>query len=191
MSEGGYLLISKINTVVFCPRRYFIEVVLGEQHANHHIIEGINLHERSERRGVRWVWSDRLQLVGIVDQVTVEDGYTVITEFKKGRMGDHASDQVQLCAQAICFEENTGETLAYGNIHYHSTRRNMRVDFTPELRRAVEVAVSKMREVSASRLYPAVIDNTNKCKGCSVQEACQPKLARVSYKQLEQLLKGG
>jgi hypothetical protein len=28
-----YLLISKINTVVFCPRRYYIEVVLDETQA--------------------------------------------------------------------------------------------------------------------------------------------------------------
>ena len=189
MSEG-YLLISKVNTVVFCPRRYFIEVVLGEQHANYHIIEGTNLHERSERRGVRWVWSDRLRLVGIVDQVSVEDGHTVITEFKKGRMGEHASDQVQLCAQAMCFEENTGKTLTYGTIHYHSTRRNLRVDFTPELRRAVEEAVAKMRALEASSHYPPVTDNPSKCKGCSVQEACQPKLASVSARQLERLLKG-
>ena len=188
--SGGYLLISKVNTVVFCPRRYFIEVVLGEQRANHHIIEGTNLHERSERRGVRWVWSDRLRLVGIVDQVTEEDGHTVITEFKKGRMGDHASDQVQLCAQAMCFEENTGKTLTYGTIHYHSTRRNLRVDFTPELRRAVEEAVAKMRALEASSHYPPVTDNPSKCKGCSVQEACQPKLASVSARQLERLLKG-
>ena len=191
MSEAGYLLISKVNTVVFCPRRYFIEVVLGEQHANHHIIEGTNLHERSERRGVRWVWSDRLQLVGIVDQVTVEDGNTVISEFKKGRMGDHASDQVQLCAQAICFEEITGETLTYGYIHYHRTRRNLRVDFTPELRYAVEKAVAKMWALNAAHHYPPVIDNPKKCDGCSVREMCQPKLASVSARQLEQLLKGG
>lgn len=189
MSEG-YLLISKVNTVVFCPRRYFIEVVLGEQHANHHIIEGTNLHERSERRGVRWVWSDRLRLVGIVDQVTTEDGHTVISEFKKGRMGDHASDQVQLCAQAICFEENTGEALEYGYIYYHSTRRKMRVDFTPVLRQAVAEAVTKMHELTASSHYPPVTDNPNKCAGCSVKEACQPKLASVSKRQLERLLKG-
>lgn len=191
MADAEYLLISKVNTVVFCPRRYFIEVVLGEQQENHHLIEGSNLHARSERPGVRWVWSDRLQLVGIVDQVTLEAGETVITEFKKGRMGDHASDQTQLCAQAICLEEITGKALHYGYVYYHSTRRKMRVDFTPELRGAVEQAVATMRNVNKAKHYPAVTDNPKKCEGCSVKEMCQPKLARVTSKQLEQLLKGG
>ena len=65
-----YLPISKINTIVFCPRRYFIEVVLNDQTKNHHLIEGDALHERAAREGVGLrVWSDRLGLVGVVDQL--------------------------------------------------------------------------------------------------------------------------
>lgn len=68
-----YLPLSKVNTVVYCPRRFYLEYVLGEAHANHHLIEGHYLHERAytepgEESGL-WVWSDRLGLLGVVDRL--------------------------------------------------------------------------------------------------------------------------
>lgn len=186
--HDDYLSIHHINTVTFCPRRYYIQAVLGEAHDNHHMIEGVNLHERKERAGARWVWSDRLQLVGILDQLHYEASTAIITEFKKGRLGDHACDQVQLCAQAMCYEEMTGTELSYGYLYYHSTRRKLRVDFSPLLRDQVEAAVVAMRAISQRENYPAVVDNPKKCSGCSVRETCQPKLASISRKQLERYL---
>lgn len=174
-----YLPISKVNTVVFCPRRYYIEQLLGDTLSNHHLTEGSSLHERSVRVGEGlWVWSDRLGLSGVVDQVTLEDGEHVITEFKKGFLGEHASDQVQLCALAMCFEESRDERLSFGRIYYHRTRRRVEVPYTPKLRQRVEEAVSLMRALEDHAHYPPVTENTNKCRGCSVKDACQPTLTR-------------
>ena len=181
MLPSDYLPISKINTVIFCSRRYYLEHVLGETRSNHHIAEGNALHERARRGGAGvWVWSDRLGIVGIVDQLDYKGEQPVVTEFKKGWLGDHHSDQVQLCALALCLEEMKGCATSYGYIFYHRTRRKQRVDFTPELRNAVEEAVKTMREVGVPSVPPPVIDNRNKCRGCSVQEVCQPTLTRRS-----------
>ncbi len=174
-----YLPVSKINTVVFCPRRYYIEHVMSETVTNHHLIEGSSLHERSTRSGEGiWVWSDRLGLSGILDQLTREDGHWVITELKKGYLAEHQSDMVQLCALAICYEESYGETLDYGYIYYERTRRRLKVSFDASLRQSVDEAVEQMRELSAQTHYPPVTENPNKCQGCSVKEACQPGLFR-------------
>ncbi len=174
-----YLPISKINTVVFCPRRYYIEVVLSETQSNVHLAEGHNLHDRAKREGAgNWVWSDELGIVGVVDQLVREGERLIPTEFKKGWLGEHESDMVQLCAQAMCLEEMHGTSVPYGFIYYHGTRRKKRVDFTPELREKVRAAVRRMRELEGSLHYPPVIDNKSKCRGCSVRDTCQPSLRR-------------
>lgn len=178
-----YLLISKLNTVVFCPRRYYIEVVLGEHENNHHLIDGSRLHERTKRPGEDvWVWSDRLGLVGIVDKLEVTPSGAVLTEFKKGWLGDHQSDRVQLCAQAICLEER-GTPVSHGFIYYHATRRKQRIDFSDDLRAEVEAAVTQMRHLATLAHYPPPTDNRNRCRGCSVKDACQPTLARKAHKE--------
>ena len=178
-SMEDYLKISKLNTVVFCPRRYFIEEILSDQKSNHHITDGQSLHERTHREGQgQWVWSDRLGIVGVVDQIQQEGATWVITEFKKGYLSEHNSDQVQLCAMAMCYEECFAETLSYGYIFYHRTRQRLKVDFTPELRKQVEEAVSMMRSIATSNSYPPITDNKNKCRGCSVKDICQPELIR-------------
>jgi CRISPR-associated exonuclease Cas4 len=177
MTPTHYLPISKINTVVFCPRRYFIEAILLENKTNHHMTEGSSLHERSKREGEGvTVWSDRLGIMGVIDQVKQDHNSWLITEFKKGYLGEHESDQVQLCALALCFEEMRHVSLEYGFIFYFRTRQRLEVAFTAELRARVEEAVVQMRELAENSTYPPVISNRNKCRGCSVKDMCQPEL---------------
>ncbi len=178
-----YLPISKLNTVVFCPRRYYIESILQDTAVNYHMIEGSGLHERAQREneGV-YVWHDELGISGIVDKVSYEDGHWVITDLKKGYLGEHASDQVQLCALALSYQAVTGRAQHNGILYYHRTRRRLQVTYTAELKQAVHDAVAHMRHIAQQNSYPPVIDNVNKCRGCSVRDACQPVLSR--HKQL-------
>jgi CRISPR-associated exonuclease Cas4 len=178
-----YLPISKLNTVVFCPRRYFIEAVLQDNRTNHHMIEGSGLHERTVREGEGLtVWSDRLGIIGRVDQVKQEDGTWFITEFKKGGLGEHESDQVQLCALAMCFEEMYEVKLEQGFIFYNKTRQRLEVSFGQNLRDKVETAVATMLELAATNKFPPVTTNRNKCRGCSVKEMCQPDLKPTKWR---------
>jgi CRISPR-associated exonuclease Cas4 len=172
-----YLPISKLNTVVFCPRRYFIEAILQDNKTNHHMIEGSGLHERTVRDGEGLtVWSDRLGIIGRVDQVKQEGEAWLITEFKKGGLGEHESDQVQLCALAMCFEEMNDKRLEHGFIFYNKTKQRLEVNFDEALRDNVEAAVTTMRELANADKFPPVTTNRNKCRGCSVKEICQPDL---------------
>lgn len=184
MGENLYLPLSKVNTVVFCPRRFYLEHVLGEVHRNHHVIEGYHLHtraytERGERSGV-WVWSDRLGLVGVVDRIEYAGGEPVLVEYKKGRAFAQAnhSDAVQLAAQALCLAESRGERVRRGAVYYHASRTRREVALTPELLGQAEAAVAQMRQLLHSPRPPGVAVPPSKCAGCSTREACQPELLR-------------
>ena len=183
LTSMKYLPISKINTVVYCQRRYFIEMLLADTYTNYHMIEGDALHSRSTRPGENiWVWHDELAIQGIIDQLKVENNEVIISEIKKGYQANHLSDQVQLCAQAICYEEMHSEQLSYGYIYYHKTRRKQKVEFTPKLRQKVRSAINTMRKLEKQNYLPPIVENTNKCRGCSVVDACQPTLIRSSWR---------
>ncbi|WP_233493226.1 MULTISPECIES: CRISPR-associated protein Cas4 [unclassified Meiothermus] len=175
---------SKVNTVAYCPRRFYLEYVLGELHANHHLIEGHYLHERAytepgECSGL-WVWSDRLGLVGVVDRLEWRKGEAAVVEYKKGRAFPQAnhSDAVQLAAQALCLLESRGIEAKRGFVYYHQSHARREVAFTEALFAAVEEAVARMRALLASPRPPGVEVPPAKCEGCSVREACQPELWR-------------
>ena len=187
MGHGGaveYLPLSKVNTVVYCPRRFYLEYVLGEAHANHHLIEGHYLHERAytepgEESGL-WVWSDRLGLLGVVDRLEWRRGEACPVEYKLGRAKEEAylSDAVQLAAQALCLRESRGIKARRGFVYYHKSHTRREVVFTPELFRAGEAAVVRVRALLQSPRPPRVEVPPSKCEGCSVQGACQPELWR-------------
>jgi CRISPR-associated exonuclease Cas4 len=178
-----YLPISKLNTVVFCLSRYFIEAILQDNKTNYHMIEGSGLHERTAREGEGLtVWSDRLGISGRVDQVKREDDTWLITEFKKGGLGEHESDQVQLCALAMCVEEVHGVRLEPGFIFYNKTRQRLEMSFAQNLRDKVETAVTTMLELAATNKFPPVTTNRNKCRECSVKEICQPDLKPAKWR---------
>jgi len=179
-----YLPLAYLNAWEYCPRRFYLEYVLGEMADNEHIILGRHLHRNIDEVGTtqegettihrhQWVWSDRLQISGIIDAVEERDGQLIPIEYKKGRMGNHLSDHFQLCAAALCLEERTGKAIAHGEIFYHANRRRQRVLFTPQLRQATEEAISAAHLATQGSM-PAPIDHPKKCQACSLQGICLP-----------------
>lgn len=176
--------LARVNTVAYCPRRFYLEYILGELYANHHVIEGQYLHERAytepdELSGL-WVWSDRLGLVGVVDRLEWRKGEALVVEYKVGRASEEAylSDAVQLAAQALCLLESRGIEAKRGFVYYHKSHVRREVAFTEALFAAVEKAVARMRTLLGSSRPPGVEVPPAKCGGCSVREACQPELWR-------------
>jgi len=180
----NYLPLAYLNAWEYCPRRFYLEYVLGEMADNEHIILGRHLHRNIDEVGTiqegettihrhQWVWSDRLQISGIIDAVEERDGQLIPIEYKKGRMGNHLSDHFQLCAAGLCLEERTGKAIAHGEIFYHANRRRQRVLFTPQLRQATEEAISAAH-LATQGFMPAPIDHPKKCQACSLQGICLP-----------------
>jgi CRISPR-associated exonuclease Cas4 len=181
---NDYLPLSYLNAWEYCPRRFYFEHVLGEFEANEHIILGTHLHRNINEESViregdkiihqqQWVWSDRLQVSGIIDAVEERDGQLLPLEYKKGKMGRHLSDHFQLCAAALCLEERTGQSIASGEIFYHANRRRQQVVFSEELRQMTEAAIASA-QVAAVKPIPAPIEHKTKCRACSLQGVCLP-----------------
>lgn len=179
-----YLPLAYLNAWEYCPRRFYLEYVLGEMADNEHLILGRHLHRNIDEERViqegdtlihqqQWVWSDRLQVSGVIDAVEERDGQLIPIEYKKGRMGNHLSDHFQLCAAGLCLEERTGKTIAHGEIFYHANRRRQQVLFTAELRQATESAITSAL-AAVTLPMPAPIDHPRKCKACSLQTICLP-----------------
>ena len=60
-----------------------------------------------------WLKSEKYKLIGKSDLIEVETGEFYPVEYKRGRKGEWDNDELQVCAQALCLEEMTGQ------IYYH------------------------------------------------------------------------
>ncbi|WP_088889835.1 CRISPR-associated protein Cas4 [Leptolyngbya ohadii] len=183
MNEA-YLPLAYLNAWEYCPRRFYFEYVLGEMEDNEHIILGRHLHRNINEEAViqegdtrihqqQWVWSDRLQVSGIIDAVEEREGQLIPIEYKKGKMAKHLSDHFQLCGAALCLEERTGQSIAQGEIFYHANRRRQKVIFTPQLRQMTEEAIASA-QAADQKPMPPPIDHAKKCQACSLQGICLP-----------------
>jgi CRISPR-associated exonuclease Cas4 len=187
-----YLPLAYLNAWEYCPRRFYLEYVLGEFQTNEHIILGNYLHRNINEENViqegdtlvhqqQWIWSDRLQVSGVIDAVEERGTQLIPVEYKKGRMGKYLNDHFQLCAAGLCLEERTGKTLEYGEIFYHANRRRERVTFSPKLRQATEVAIDAAH-AAMHQPMPTPIDHPKKCQACSLQGICLPFEVKVLKK---------
>ncbi len=220
MDLPDVLPISMLNQLAYCPRRFWLMFVCGEMDVNAPVLEGTLQHERAHAGGATTegdvvsrrrvlIGSERLRLSGMADVIELrphpppsspdegrrERGSETIlapVEYKHGRMGKWLNDHVQLCAQAICLEEQltlspypspvtkqraTGEgSIEYGEIFYWGSRRRVRVDFTPELRARTEAVVQQAFDLLAEGQIPLPLSKElrAKCRDCSLQPICLP-----------------
>ena len=96
-------------------------------------------------------------------------------EYKHGRQGRWLNDQLQLCAQALCLEERTGQPVERGQIFYWRSRRRVDVEFTPELRAQTEAAVARAYALLEAGKMPPPIEKRAKCRECSLEDICLPR----------------
>lgn len=191
------LAISYLNTLEYCPRRFYYECALQEFLDNAHTVEGTMRHSVSDsgatttREGTTtlrrvWVGSSRLHISGFADVVEETEGQLVPVEYKKGKMGEWLNDHVQLCAQALCLEEMTGTTIAHGSIFYMGSARREEVAFTPELRAHTEETIRLAFSLLERGTLPPPLQGKltrrsplptlhAKCRDCSLEPLCLPR----------------
>jgi CRISPR-associated protein Cas4 len=97
-------------------------------------------------------------------------------EYKRGQPKSDRSDEVQLCAQALCLEEMLGVEVPEGALYYGRSRRRTRVTFDAELRRETRRLAARLHQlVSGGRTPPAVYEPA-KCRACSLVHLCLPEV---------------
>ena len=99
-------------------------------------------------------------------------------EYKRGSPKENPADRLQLCGQAMCLEEMLCCDIPEGALFYGETRRREVVEFTDELRREVQNALSEMHKLY-ERGYTPKVRPSKSCGACSLKDLCLPKLMKI------------
>ncbi|WP_107725905.1 CRISPR-associated protein Cas4 [Neisseria weaveri] len=180
--------LSALQHYAFCPRQCALihnEQVWAE---NYLTAQGRALHERVDggepetRKGVRFersvhVSAEKLGVHGVLDMVErdIQTGRLKPVEYKRGKPKPEPFDEIQLCAQALCLEEMTGQTVAEGALWYGQTCHRVPVVFSDGLRAETLHTIAQVRGLLESGTTP-LPEYGKRCKACSLIEVCQPKL---------------
>ncbi|RMD51074.1 MAG: CRISPR-associated protein Cas4, partial [Candidatus Thermofonsia bacterium] len=145
--------------------------------------QGRTIHRRL------WVWSDRFQIAGFADFVEItkneeqraaddfiihNSSFIIPVEYKHGRKAQWHNDQIQLCAQALCLEEMTGQHIPHGEIFYWRSRRRLTVPIDNTLRQLTKQTIQQAHQLIEKNTIPDPISQRQKCKHCSIQPICLP-----------------
>ncbi len=191
--------ISALQHWSYCPRQCALihqEQAFAE---NVHTARGQAVHARvdapgftthGEARSVRALplFCDRLGLAGKADVVEfLADGTPFPVEYKHGPRRQHAHDDIQLAAQALCLEEMTGKIIRRGAIYHASSHHRREVAISDQLRQETEETVAAVRSMLDSGRMPPPV-NDQRCRECSLLDLCQPaaiaaadRLARLRH----------
>lgn len=198
-AEDDLLPLSALQHLLFCERQCALIHVEGLWADNALTVEGTHLHKKvdegpDESRGdVRTtravpLRSSRLGLIGRADAVefhrVAEGGAAAFgegaggwrplpVEYKRGRPKRDRSDEVQLCAQALCLEEMLGTEVPAGALFYGATRRRVEVPLDAALREETAWAAARVHELVATGTTPRAA-RAPKCDRCSLLSLCLP-----------------
>ena len=202
-AEDDYLMLSGIQHFAFCRRQWAMIHIEQQWAENYRTTAGELMHKKAhdegafEKRGniltVRGVRlsSHELGVSGQCDVVEfhqAECGVTlygydgnwnpVPVEYKHGKPKENNSDELQLCAQAICLEEMFQTVIPEGYLFYGENRRRSHVGFTEGLREEVKNMTKEMHELF-QRGHTPNVKPTKQCKACSLENLCVPKLQKT------------
>lgn len=149
------------------------------------------------------VVSHKLKMQGVIDLIEFikdksgiyieerKDYYKpIIIEYKRGRPKEGLEDSVQLCAQAIAFEEMRNCIIEYGYLYYFQTKKREKVIFSSSLRKTVIDLVNEMNEYYLAKRTPSP-NKTSSCKNCSFNNICSKNFYnKNARKYINNILEG-
>lgn len=182
-----YVPFSALNAYLYCAHRAYREYFLREWAHNFYTADASERHRRvDEARRERsrsditkttrvWLKSDSMKLYGVADVVESSGDAAIPVEYKRGKAGPWPNDKVQLCAQALCLEEQAGVEIQTGYIWYFGSRRRCRIQFTPELRSTTVETVKAVYDIMIGLTVPPPEYHPGRCAACSLQPLCLPE----------------
>ncbi len=196
-TQEPLLRVMSLHALTYCERLFYLEEVEEIRLADAAVFAGRALHEemqqREETQG-NWfnvtLTSQTRGLIGKLDYLRRRDGQFIPYELKRGRaqrQGKVAAawdtDMIQLGAYALLLEEDCGETITEGRIHYHHDNVTVRVPIDLYLREQVLKSISRARELRSSNLRPPVTSNDRLCLRCSLAPVCLPEEERLAQNE--------
>lgn len=199
------LPISALQHHAYCPRQFALIHVERVWAENRFTAEGRVLHERVDsgesetRKGIRYersveLLSRELGLTGKMDLLEVEQGPPEIyrpVEYKRGKPKIQDWDRIQLCGQALCIEEMKETTVHEGALWYWEVRQRETVSLDDALRERTFACIRAAHELLDEGRTPAPINDTKRCRACSLADICQPQRFRkdASERYIKELFK--
>lgn len=181
--------LAALQHYAFCPRQ--CALIHNEQiwEENYLTALGQQMHQRVDsgepenRKDIRMergvaVSAPQLGLVGKLDLLEIDlitNEYKPV-EYKRGKPKPHASDQVQLCAQALCLEEMLDISITTGALWYGQIRHRIDIELNKELRQLTLTVIRKVQDVLESGQTPRAMYSSS-CRSCSLYDWCQPKIS--------------
>jgi CRISPR-associated exonuclease Cas4 len=189
--------ISALEHYSYCPRQAALIHVEAIWDENLYTLRGRFVHEEVDDPGGQWqegirverslpLWSRRLGLVGKADIVEFHGPTPYPVDYKHGPKRRHEHDDLQLCAQAVCLEEMTGEEVPRGAIFHATSQHRREVLFDGELRNRLTEAVAALRRLLQQTTLPEA-PNDNRCRHCSLYSSCLPGVV-ADQKRVARLL---
>lgn len=184
-TDDELLPISALQHMVFCERQCALIHVERLWADNALTVDGNLLHKKAHDNshelidGVRvarslWLVSRRLGLVGQADIVELHrDGSVVPVEYKRGKPKRDLCDEIQLCAQALCLEEQLKTSIDRGFLFYGKRKRRTAVAIDESLRAQTGDVISRLRDMIDRQQTPTATRQP-KCDNCSLIDLCLP-----------------
>ncbi len=177
--------IAALNQYAYCPHRCWRMFCADEFVDNQYTIEGTSLHDRVHTVGegnraetwqVRAVWlkSERYGLIGKADLIEETDGRLYPVEYKRGQRGEFDNDELQVCAQALCLEEMTGQAVTEGYVYYAGSHQRQLVKISAELRGQAIATIAAIQSMFQTGAMPPAVYGP-RCRGCSLYAQCLPQ----------------
>ncbi len=191
--DARLIPLSALQHYAFCPRQ--CALIHNEQlwEENFLTAQGKVLHERVDkggpesRKGIRMergvsVSAPQLGLTGKLDllEKDLSTGQLTPVEYKRGRPKKGDFDAVQLCAQALCLEEMTGQQITQGALWYWQTRHRQVILLDQPLRERTRDVIAKVAEIFHSGVTPKA-KYGKYCTACSLIDQCNPKLSERDH----------
>ena len=122
--------------------------------------------------------SERLGLTAKLDLVSSDGDEAVPVETKRGRVPNNPErswepERVQLMAQGLLLREH-GYRCDHGTLYFAGSRSRVEVPFTPELEARTLSLIEQARTATGCRELPPPLDDSPKCRGCSLNGICLP-----------------
>jgi CRISPR-associated exonuclease Cas4 len=141
-------------------------------------IAPVTLNARGERQE-KALLSHQYGLVGRPDYLVQTDEGVVPVEAKSTTCPasgvPYESHLMQLACYCLLVEEATGESVPFGVIRYRD--RQLRVDYTDELREHLLELLAEMREARQAEDVHRSHEEAARCAACSYREICVESLA--------------
>jgi CRISPR-associated protein Cas1 len=181
----------------YCPRLGYLMWVENEFADNVFTVDGRRVHQRVDGEAQELPEGDEAAeqqemfharsvmlsspeegLIAKIDLVELDGPRATPIDYKRGKKpavpeGAYEPERVQLCAQGLILRAN-GYTSEAGVVYYAGSKERVEVPFSAELLDRTRSLAREYRETAQKPERPPPLDDSPKCRGCSLAGICLP-----------------